>query len=173
MAAHAAAGNRAEALRVYERCRRLLAEELGAYPSPETESVYRQLLEAPSADSAAPAVPETAPPDEREPDRAFDSPECRTSEKAAGVSRIPRGPRARTPHRADTQRPVCRVDGSTHAAMARVPERTESVARWPREVDLLTFPGLDLLVRNPIRCNPITRTSYRSSGHHRAARDAR
>ena len=40
MEAHAAAGNRAEALRVYERCRRLLAEELGAYPSPETESIY-------------------------------------------------------------------------------------------------------------------------------------
>ena len=48
MEAHVAAGNRAEALQVYERCRRLLAEELGAYPSPETESVYRGLLEAPS-----------------------------------------------------------------------------------------------------------------------------
>jgi hypothetical protein len=31
---------------VYERCRRLLAEELGAYPSPETESIYRELLGA-------------------------------------------------------------------------------------------------------------------------------
>src|SRR5262249_17272986 len=40
MEAHAAAGNRAEALRVYEQCRRLFAEELGAYPSPETEAVY-------------------------------------------------------------------------------------------------------------------------------------
>ena len=48
MVAHVAAGNRAEALRVYERCRRLLAEELGTYPSPETESIYRGLLEAPS-----------------------------------------------------------------------------------------------------------------------------
>jgi peptide/nickel transport system substrate-binding protein len=64
MDAHAAAGNRAEALRVYERCRRLLAEELGAYPSPETESVYRDLLAAPasrsaevSADPPAAAVP--------------------------------------------------------------------------------------------------------------------
>src|SRR5262249_18931821 len=45
MEAHVAAGNRAEALRVYEHCRRLLAEELGAYPSPETESIYRGLLE--------------------------------------------------------------------------------------------------------------------------------
>jgi DNA-binding SARP family transcriptional activator/streptogramin lyase len=48
MEAHVGAGNPAEALRVYERCRRLFAEELGAYPSPETESVYRSLLEAPS-----------------------------------------------------------------------------------------------------------------------------
>jgi YVTN family beta-propeller protein len=57
MAAHAAAGNRAEALRVYERCRRLLAEELGAYPSPETESIYRELLGAPLVTvGAAPAA---------------------------------------------------------------------------------------------------------------------
>ena len=45
MEAHIAAGNRAEALRVYEGCRRLLADELGTYPSPETESIYRRLLE--------------------------------------------------------------------------------------------------------------------------------
>lgn len=56
MEAHAADGNRAEALRVYERCRRLLADELGAYPSPETESVYRRLLRAPPA-------PKRPPPD--------------------------------------------------------------------------------------------------------------
>jgi peptide/nickel transport system substrate-binding protein len=60
MEANAAAGNRAEALRVYERCRRLLAEELGAYPSPETESIYRELLAAPAAGSeTATAVAET------------------------------------------------------------------------------------------------------------------
>ena len=48
MEAHVAAGNRAEALRVYEQCRTLLADELGAYPSPETESIYRELLDVPS-----------------------------------------------------------------------------------------------------------------------------
>src|SRR3954453_19297691 len=59
MEAHVAAGTRAEALRVYERCRRLLAEELGAYPSPETETIYRRLLDKPATDAEAPA-PETA-----------------------------------------------------------------------------------------------------------------
>jgi peptide/nickel transport system substrate-binding protein len=61
MEAHAAGGNRAEALQVYERCRRLLAEELGAYPSPETESIYRQLLAAPVPGDGAST---TMPPDE-------------------------------------------------------------------------------------------------------------
>ena len=61
MVAHAAAGNRAEALRVYEQCRVLLATELGAYPSPETESIYRELLEAPASKppAAAPGAPLT------------------------------------------------------------------------------------------------------------------
>ncbi len=54
MEAHAADGNRADALRVYERCRRLLADELGAYPSPETESVYQRLLQAPPAPKRPP-----------------------------------------------------------------------------------------------------------------------
>ena len=44
MRAHAAVGNRAEALRVYERCRRLLSEELGVPPSPQTEAVYLDIL---------------------------------------------------------------------------------------------------------------------------------
>jgi SARP family transcriptional regulator, regulator of embCAB operon len=44
MRSHAAAGNRAEALRVYQRCRQLLAEELGVDPSPETEALYLELL---------------------------------------------------------------------------------------------------------------------------------
>lgn len=59
MEAHVAAGNRAEALRVYERCRRLLAEELGAYPSPETESVYRRLLDTVPAEVPAASAVQT------------------------------------------------------------------------------------------------------------------
>jgi peptide/nickel transport system substrate-binding protein len=54
MQAHAAAGDSAEALLVYERCRRLLADELGAYPSPETEATYRGLLQAPGDRAAHP-----------------------------------------------------------------------------------------------------------------------
>ena len=60
MEAHVASGNRAEALRVYERCRRLLADELGTYPSPETESLYRVLLEAP-VNASPPSVPPPLP----------------------------------------------------------------------------------------------------------------
>jgi DNA-binding SARP family transcriptional activator len=37
-------GDRAGALRAYERCRSVLAEELGANPSPETEGVYLEVL---------------------------------------------------------------------------------------------------------------------------------
>lgn len=46
MRVHAAAGNRAQALRVYEECRRLLAEELGVPPSPATEAVYLEIVRA-------------------------------------------------------------------------------------------------------------------------------
>jgi len=46
MAAHGAAGNRAEALRAYERCRRLLAEEIGVPPSRAVQALHeRQLLD--------------------------------------------------------------------------------------------------------------------------------
>jgi len=43
MRLHHLAGDRAQALRVYERCRDLLAEELGAAPAPETEAVRAAL----------------------------------------------------------------------------------------------------------------------------------
>jgi DNA-binding SARP family transcriptional activator/ABC-type branched-subunit amino acid transport system substrate-binding protein len=63
MEAHAAAGNRAEALGVYERCRHLLADEVGTYPSPETDAIYRDLLELPAASGAGTAVTgESTPP---------------------------------------------------------------------------------------------------------------
>jgi YVTN family beta-propeller protein len=70
MEAHVSAGNRAEALRVYERCRRLLADELGAYPSPETESIYRGLLERPSARPEARRAPELPRTDAGRPRRS-------------------------------------------------------------------------------------------------------
>ena len=44
MRAHAAAGNRAEALRVYEDCRRLVSDQLGVTPSADTEKVYLDIL---------------------------------------------------------------------------------------------------------------------------------
>jgi DNA-binding SARP family transcriptional activator len=56
MAALAAAGNRAEALRAYQRLRRALADELGVDPSPETEAAYLALL-GPAAAPAGPASP--------------------------------------------------------------------------------------------------------------------
>src|SRR6476619_4065407 len=65
MEAHVVAGNRAEALRVYEQCRQLLAEELGAYPSPETDSIYRALLEAPQTSGRTAPVPEPTVPAEQ------------------------------------------------------------------------------------------------------------
>ena len=53
MLALAAAGERGEALRVWERCRITLVEELGIDPSPETEAVYLGLL------GSAPLAPVT------------------------------------------------------------------------------------------------------------------
>lgn len=44
MVAHERAGNRGRALRAYEGCRRVLAEELGVAPGPETEARYLALL---------------------------------------------------------------------------------------------------------------------------------
>ena len=56
MAAHAAGGNRGEALRAYELCRALLAEEMGVSPSAETEALYVQLLGDEPAPQAAPVA---------------------------------------------------------------------------------------------------------------------
>lgn len=48
MRMHASAGDRAEALRVFARCRELLRDELGVSPSPQTEAVYLEILRAES-----------------------------------------------------------------------------------------------------------------------------
>ena len=64
MQAHAGAGNRGEALRAYERCRRVLAEELGVSPSPPTEAAYLDLLgeePAPTPPGAADVPPTNLP----------------------------------------------------------------------------------------------------------------
>lgn len=44
MRTHLAAGNRAEGLRAYERCRKKLSEELGVSPSTPTRTAYEELL---------------------------------------------------------------------------------------------------------------------------------
>jgi DNA-binding SARP family transcriptional activator len=44
MRAYAAADNQADALLTYERCRRLLMEELGANPSPATQALHGEIL---------------------------------------------------------------------------------------------------------------------------------
>jgi DNA-binding SARP family transcriptional activator len=46
MRAHAAAGNRAEALRVFANCRTLFRDELGAEPSQQTAAVFLSILRA-------------------------------------------------------------------------------------------------------------------------------
>ena len=46
MKMHAAAGDRAEALRIFAKCRELLRDELGVSPSPQTEAVYLEILRA-------------------------------------------------------------------------------------------------------------------------------
>ena len=46
MSVHADMGNRAEALRVFGKCRELFREELGADPSQETQRVFLEILRA-------------------------------------------------------------------------------------------------------------------------------
>lgn len=46
MRLHADSGNRAEALRVFARCRDLLRDELGTSPSAQTEAVFLEILRA-------------------------------------------------------------------------------------------------------------------------------
>ncbi len=48
MRGHAAAGNAAEGLWTYERCRKLLSEELGVDPSRQTKAIHEEILRASS-----------------------------------------------------------------------------------------------------------------------------
>jgi DNA-binding SARP family transcriptional activator len=59
--AHAAAGDRGQALRAYDHYRRALAEELGVGPSPELEAAYLELLHAEPLALTAAAAPAGAP----------------------------------------------------------------------------------------------------------------
>jgi DNA-binding SARP family transcriptional activator len=61
--AHLRAGDRAEALGAYARCRQLLAEELGVDPSQELQAVYLEALREPEIRSAIvrPPVPALMP----------------------------------------------------------------------------------------------------------------
>lgn len=49
------AGNNGQALEAYDRCRRLLLEELGTLPAPETEALFHDLL-AEGADARSPVA---------------------------------------------------------------------------------------------------------------------
>ncbi len=62
MRALATAGERGEALRVWERCRTTLVEELGSDPSPETEAVYLEILGATKTTPTPPPAPARALP---------------------------------------------------------------------------------------------------------------
>lgn len=60
MSAYAGLGETDRALRVYERCRRLLAKELGVDPSPQTQAVHLQIL---TGEATAHVYRSTTPPD--------------------------------------------------------------------------------------------------------------
>jgi pimeloyl-ACP methyl ester carboxylesterase/DNA-binding SARP family transcriptional activator len=66
MRLHLEAGDRAEAVRTYEHCRRVLAEELGVDPAPETHDLYISALRdkqsaPPDAVSRATEPPDASP----------------------------------------------------------------------------------------------------------------
>ena len=86
MQAHAAAGNPAEALRVYERCRRFLSEELGIYPSPETEAVYLEILRSPPGQSESVDQPGEETPRDELPAPVSDSPPRRGRRRVTALT---------------------------------------------------------------------------------------
>lgn len=94
MAAHQASGNRADALGVYERCRRALADELGVFPSRETEALYLSLL----GDTRRAIPPgETAPAGDGTAEGPASSPPARGTADPTGVVDHAEGPGPRHP----------------------------------------------------------------------------
>lgn len=89
MEAHAGAGSRGEALAAYERCRQILAEELGVGPSAQTEVAYLRLLgddeltDRPPTAAPLPLPPALAPV----PGRLFVGREAESQRLAAGLRR--------------------------------------------------------------------------------------
>lgn len=180
MDAHMAGGNRAEALRVYERCRRLLADELGTYPSPETEAIYRGLLEAPTA-PLEPARQEAPPPEP-----AFSA---RSSGGAAQLPASPWASRRRLAASAVIAAAAAAViiagilvarGGGVHAAAAAnsvvalnasgsiaatVPVGAQPIAMaghagalWVANLDDQTVTRVNALTRQPLRTVPVDGT---------------
>lgn len=69
VAAHYASGDQDRALAAYDRCRRVLDEELGVRPLPQTERVYLAVLNQAPAEAVRPAAraPALASPNRRRP----------------------------------------------------------------------------------------------------------
>ena len=81
MRAHGAAGHAAEAVQVYERCRRALAEELGVDPGPAVRAAHAQVLrdDGRGVDGPGQAIAE------RRPDGAPDRP-ARCAQRAGSTA---------------------------------------------------------------------------------------
>ena len=61
MELHLAMGNRVEAKRQFETCRKLLAEELGVPPMDETQSLYQTIMDGQSGTTPRPAPTDATP----------------------------------------------------------------------------------------------------------------
>lgn len=164
MEAHVAAGNRAEALRVYDRCRRLLADDLGAYPSPETEAIYRRLLEEPPTlepitARTASDTPATPPPNPRRRRLAFGAAALLAAGAVAGVLALAR-PRGSAP--AIVPNSVVRIDPTTLEVTQVVPVGVDP--------DLIVLSGGYLWVTNHVLRGSGTSEAPRYAGDHTLTR---
>jgi DNA-binding SARP family transcriptional activator len=86
MAALAARGNVAEALRAYERLRVLLRDELGTVPGADVQALHQRLLtDGATAGDAAPAAPPAPAPAPRRDERRLVTVLCAELAEAAGA----------------------------------------------------------------------------------------